>query len=504
MIGGDFLDVDSNLSCILVLFGGTGDLTHRKLLPAVYNLKHSGKLPDNFAIVSIGRRDISTEAYREQASKSVKAFSRFKIIDENLWKDVSERIYYRQFDFNDSSGYKELNSFLNSLDKKYNTAGNRIFYLAVAPEYFALITDELNKEKMIDNTLSWQRLIIEKPFGKDLFSARKLNKKITEVFGEENTYRIDHYLGKEMIQNLMVLRFANSIFEPLWNNKYIDNIQISSSEVVGVENRGGYYEHAGALKDMVQNHMLQLLTLTAMEPPVDLSASAIKDEKVKVLRSLEKITPEKIRGDIIRGQYSQGYLNDNMLPAYRQEERVSPQSETETFVALKLHVDNFRWAGVPIYIRTGKRMKAKSTEIIIQFKSIPKVLYSKEYSSIKPDLLVITVQPRESIYFQFNTKMPGTENNIIPVQMDFCQSCQFESNTPEAYERLIFDVMNGDSTLFTSWDEVEYSWKFVDTISTHWQTESSPLYFYESGSYGPSQCDDLLKRDNKHWWNIEV
>jgi glucose-6-phosphate 1-dehydrogenase len=502
--GGDFLNLDSNLSCILVLFGGTGDLTHRKLLPAVYNLKHSGKLPDNFAVVSIGRRDISIDAYREQVYKSVKTFSRFKIFDEDLWKEISNRIHYMQFDFNDSSGYKELNILLNSLDKKYNTGGNRIFYLAVSPEYFALITDELNKEDMIYNKLSWQRLIIEKPFGKDLISAQKLNKKITEVFGEENTYRIDHYLGKEMIQNLMVLRFANSIFEPLWNNKYIDNIQISSSEIVGVENRGGYYEHAGALKDMVQNHMLQLLTLTAMEPPVNLSSSAIKDEKVKILRSLEEITPEKIRQDIIRGQYSEGYFKDSNLPAYRQEERVSPQSETETFVALKLHVDNFRWAGVPIYIRTGKRMKSKSTEIIIQFKSIPKVLYSKEYASIKPDLLVITVQPRESIYFQFNTKMPGTENNIIPVQMDFCQSCQFESNTPEAYERLIFDVMNGDSTLFTSWDEVEYSWKFVDTISSYWKTEDSPLYFYESGSYGPSQCDELLKRDNKYWWNIEV
>lgn len=498
------MNSELNLSCILVLFGGTGDLTHRKLLPAVYNLKYSGKLPENFAVVSIGRRDITTEEYRNQAYNSIRSYSRFKFIDDAIWQDIADRIYYKQFDFHDSQGYRELNTFLTSLDKKYNTEGNRIFYLAVAPEYFALITDELSKENMVTNETSWQRLIIEKPFGKDLLSARKLNAKITEVFGENNTYRIDHYLGKEMIQNLMVLRFANSIFEPLWNNKYIDNIQISSSEIVGVENRGGYYEHAGALKDMVQNHMLQLLTLTAMEPPVNLNSISIKEEKVKILRSLEEITPEKIKKDIIRGQYSEGKVKNEVLPAYRQEPRVSPDSDTETFVALKLHVDNFRWAGVPFYIRTGKRMKTKSTEIIIQFKSIPRILYSKEYDNVSPDLLVITVQPRESIFFRFNTKMPGTENKIIPVQMDFCQSCQFEINTPEAYERLINDVMYGDSTLFTSWDEVEYSWKFVDTISSYWESEKLPLYAYKSGSYGPDQSDALLKKDNKVWWNLQI
>ncbi len=491
-----------DISCVLVIFGGTGDLTHRKLLPAIYNLKHSGKLPDNFAMVSIGRKEISQDEYREQVYKSIKNYSRFKAIDEGLWEDIASRLYYRRFAFEDSSGYESLKVFLDSIDRDYGTKGNRIFYLAVAPEYFGSITDELYKQHMIINENSWQRLIIEKPFGRDLSSAQKLNNKINGVFGEENTYRIDHYLGKEMIQSLMVLRFANSIFEPLWNNKYIDNIQISSSETVGVENRGGYYEHSGALKDMVQNHMLQLLTLTAMEPPVNLNSSSIRDEKIKILRSLEEITPKKIKQDIIRGQYGEGIVNNTKLIGYRQEEKVSPSSNTETFVALKLHVENFRWAGVPFYIRTGKRMKTKSTEIIIQFKSTPKVLYSKEFNNLSPNLLVIGVQPREGITFKFNTKRPGTENLVIPVDMDFCQTCQFESNTPEAYERLIYDVMNGDNTLFTSWKEVEYSWKFVDNISSKWGDNNLVLPNYEAGSFGPKEADELLARDNRHWWNF--
>ena len=486
----------------MVIFGGTGDLTHRKLLPAIYNLKHSGKLPNNFAVVSIGRKKISNQEYRDQAYNSIKSFSRFKSLDEDLWREVAGCIYYKCFEFENSSGYENLRGFLEALDKKHNTKGNRIFYLAVAPEYFGSITDELNKHYMVVNENSWQRLIIEKPFGRDLSSAQKLNSKIKSVFGEDNTYRIDHYLGKEMIQSLMVLRFANSIFEPLWNNRYIDNIQISSSEMVGVENRGGYYEQFGALKDMVQNHMLQLLTLTAMEPPINLNSSSIRDEKVKILRSLEEITPEKNKQDIIRGQYGEGVVNNQSVVSYKLEDRVSNSSTTETFVALKLHVDNFRWAGVPFYIRTGKRMKTKSTEIIIQFKSVPKVLYSKEFSSLSPNLLVIGVQPREGIYFKFNTKRPGTENFIIPVDMDFCQTCQFESNTPEAYERLLSDVMNGDNTLFSSWDEVEYSWKFVDTISSQWDNNNLVLPNYKSGSFGPKEAEKLLTKDNRHWWNL--
>ncbi|MFL0267623.1 glucose-6-phosphate dehydrogenase [Candidatus Clostridium radicumherbarum] len=492
-----------DLSCILVIFGGTGDLTHRKLLPAIYNLTRSKKLPDNFAIVSIGRREIENEAYREEALASIKKFSRFKKIDEDLWNNIAKRLHYKKLEFHDSNGYDELNVFLEGLDKVYNTKGNRIFYLAVSPEYFDTITMQLDAHRLVTNSNSWQRLIIEKPFGRDLASARRLNQTISKVFGEGNTFRIDHYLGKEMIQNLMVLRFANSIFEPLWNNRYIDNIQITSSETVGVENRGGYYDEAGALKDMVQNHMLQLLTLTAMEPPMNLTSDSIRDEKVKVLRSLEDITSDKIKTNIIRAQYGEGFKGKTRLKAYLFEDRVSKVSQTETYVALKLHVENFRWAGVPFYIRTGKRLASKSTEIIVQFKSIPKILYSKEHENLNSNMLVIRVQPTEGIYFKFNTKMPGTENTIIPVQMDFCQSCQFESNTPEAYEKLLFEVMNGDNTLFTSWDEVEYSWKFVDTIADQWKAENNTLPIYSAGSCGPIEANELLKRDNKYWVNLQ-
>lgn len=486
----------------MVIFGGTGDLTHRKLLPAIYNLIRSKKLPDNFAIVSIGRRDIENEAYRQEALASIKKFSRFKKIDEELWNNIAKRLHYKKLEFHDSNGYDELKVFLEDLDKVYNTKGNRIFYLAVSPEYFDTITMQLDAHRLVTNHNSWQRLIIEKPFGRDLVSARRLNQTISKVFGEGNTYRIDHYLGKEMIQNLMVLRFANSIFEPLWNNRYIDNIQITSSETVGVENRGGYYDEAGALKDMVQNHMLQLLTLTAMEPPMNLKSDSIRDEKVKVLRSLEEMTPYKIKTNIIRAQYGEGFKGKTRLKAYVSEDRVSPTSQTETYVALKLHVENFRWAGVPFYIRTGKRLATKSTEIIVQFKSVPKILYSKEQENLNSNMLVIRVQPTEGIYFKFNTKMPGTENAIIPVQMDFCQSCQFESNTPEAYEKLLFEVMNGDNTLFTSWDEVEYSWKFVDSIASIWKAENNKLPIYNSGSCGPTEANELLKRDNKYWINL--
>lgn len=492
---------NSNLSNLLVIFGGTGDLTHRKLLPAVYNLRHSGKLPDSFAIVSIGRKDLSDEDYRDEIYSSISKFSRYSI-DKNFWQDIARRLYYKRFEFHEDIGYAELREFLKELDEKYDTKGNRIYYLAVAPEYFDLITDKLNNNGMVLNENSWQRLIIEKPFGRDLQSAQLLNSKITQVFSEKNTYRIDHYLGKEMIQSLMVLRFANSVFEPLWNNKYIDNIQISSSETVGVETRSSYYETAGALKDMVQNHMLQLLALTAMEPPINLASTSIRDEKIKIMRSLEEITPKKIKTDIVRGQYGEGYADNRRVVSYRQENKVSPVSNTETFVALKLHVENFRWAGVPFYIRTGKRMHVKSTEIIVQFKLTPKVLYSKEYRNLEPNLLVIKVQPREGIFFQFNTKRPGTENYIIPVEMDFCQNCQIDINTPEAYERLIYDAINGDNTLFTSWDEVEYSWKFVDTISSIWQAENTGLPIYESGTSGPEEANYLLMKDSRKWWNI--
>ena len=495
------LNVNVNLSCIMVIFGGTGDLTHRKLISAIYNLAYRDMLPENFAVVSVGRRQFTEEQYRNQAKESAGKYSRFPLEDK-VWNRINERIHYIDFDFSDDGGYGRLKGLLSDLDREYNTEGNRIYYLAVAPEYFEVIADKLKVHELAQNTGEKHKIVIEKPFGRDLQSARYLNSKITEVFSEKNTYRIDHYLGKEMIQNIMVIRFANVLFESLWNNRYIDNIQISSSETVGVENRGGYYESSGALKDMIQNHMFQLLSLVAMEPPVSLDTESIRDEKVKVLRSIEKVTPDFVLENMVRGQYGRGIVQGRELPGYREEERVSPGSDVETFAAMKLYIQNYRWAGVPFYIRTGKRLKTKSTEIVVQFKTLKNVLYFKEFEDLQPNLLVIKVQPREGVFFQFNGKKPGVGNTIIPVQMDFCQNCQFENNSPEAYERLLYEVMKGDSTLFTRWDEVEYSWKFVDTILGTWRNIKPQFPNYESGGWGPRAADELLERDGRFWWNL--
>ncbi len=494
-------NITKDLSCVMVIFGGTGDLTHRKLMPALYNLAHQGILPGNFAVVSIGRRDKTDEEYRCEVYQSIQKYSRFGL-DDDQWSGFRERIHYQKFDFTNDSGYIKLNAVLKDLDEKYAAGGNRIYYLAVAPESFGIIVEKLHLYGMAENKGTWQRVVIEKPFGKDLPSAEYLNQKITGVFKERNTYRIDHYLGKEMIQNIMVIRFANMLFEPVWNSQFIDNIQISSCEAVGVEKRGGYYDRAGALRDMVQNHMLQLLTLIAMEPPVNLETEFIRDEKVKVLRSLEVLAPELVHKNVVRGQYGPGFFENEAVAGYRQEPDVSPSSNTETFVALKIHVENFRWAGVPFYIRTGKRMPSKSTQIYIEFKPMPKVLYFKEYGHLEPNLLVIKIQPREGVFFQFNAKKPGTGLNIVPVQMDFCQNCREEDDSPEAYEKLLYDVMRGDSTLFTRWDEVEHSWKFVDNIVAGWANQKNDFPNYPAGSWGPREAGELLHRDRRRWLNV--
>ncbi len=495
------MDEIKDLACAMVIFGGTGDLTHRKLIPALYNLNHDNKLSDDFAIVSVGRRDKTDEEYRNELLESVRKYSRFKP-DNEKWKEFRQKIYYRKLDFSQDSGYTALKAFLSSIDEKHMTKGNRIFYMAVAPEYFEGIVTSIKKYGMATNIGSWQRLVIEKPFGRDLDTARYLNKTITDVFDEKDTYRIDHYLGKEMIQNIMVIRFANSMFENIWNSKYIDNIQISSSETVGVENRGGYYEKSGALRDMMQNHMLQLLSLIAMEPPVNLDTEAIRDEKVKVLRTLEIMSPEIVEQNIVRGQYGPGTVNGKALPGYRQEEKVAGNSVTETFIALKLHVKNFRWGNMPFYLRTGKRMPEKTTEIVIQFNSLPDILYFKNNGGLEPNLLVIRIQPKEGVYFQFNGKKPGTGTEVESVKMDFCQNCETISNSPEAYERLLYDVLRGDSTLFTRWDEIETSWRFIDNIAKAWESKVLDLHEYGPATWGPEEADMLLKRDNRKWWNL--
>ncbi len=499
--------------CILVIFGGTGDLTHRKLIPALYNLKHQNWLPSRFAIVAVGRRDKTDEEYRNETRNSVKKHSRFEI-DDNIWNNFCRQLFYKKLDFLNIDGYDELNAFLSGIDNEFGTEGNRAYYLATAPENFETIIKNLHISKMAVNTEKpWQRIVIEKPFGSSLSSARRLNKIISGVFSERNIYRIDHYLGKEMVQSIMGVRFFNTLFEPLWSNKYIDNIQISSCETIGIENRGEYYEKTGALGDMVQNHMLQILALLAMEPPNAFNAEAIRDEKVKVLSSIKEFTSYTTACDVVLGQYSEGEVEGRKVPGYRQENKVSPDSETETFTALKIEVDNPRWKGVPFYIRTGKRLAAKRTDIVIELKpslyisnpvdsNIPNPVFS---SAPGPNLLVIRIQPREELFIQFNTKRPGILEKICPVRMTYCQKCeicQAENNSPDAYEKLIIDVINGDSTLFTRWDEVEKSWAFIEKIKALKEAGKCCFSFYKPGTWGPEESEHLLERDGRHWWNL--
>jgi len=459
-------------------------------------------LPEHFALVAVGRRQKSTEEFRNEAFESIGRFSRPNSGNEAKLKELLSRFYYQEMDFYETGAYHRFEQYLSKMDEEYGTQGNRIYYLAVAPEHFEPIVTRLSEAGMVRNDReSWQRVVIEKPFGWDLQSATVLNQAITRVFDEEHIYRIDHYLGKEMLQNIMVIRFANAFFEPLWNNKYIDHIQITSSETVGVENRGGYYEGAGALRDMMQNHMLQLLMLTAMEPPISLSNQAIRDEKVKILKALSPMTPEKVKQNVVRGQYTSGSIGGKKVPGYRQEERVSPDSSTETYMAMKVEIENFRWAGVPFYLRTGKRMPRKMTEIVIQFIRLPQILYFKEFSNLEPNTLIVRIQPEESVSIQFNGKKPGTKNTIIPARLDFCQNCEVGEVSPDAYERLLLDVMEGDSTLFTRWDEVEYSWKFVDGIAEAWKNEKRGPSFYPAGTWGPREADELIEKDRRKWRN---
>ncbi len=486
---------------LLIVFGGTGDLAHRKIYPAIYNLYVSGSLPDHFALLAIGRRDKTQKTFRQDAAKAIRSYSRENQGNEEDLKYVVSRFYYQRADFTEYNGYEKIKDYINELDTQFQTNGNRIFYLAVAPDFFGVIVQNLSKSGLTSQSKGYKRVVIEKPFGKDLQSAIELNKIITNVFREDQIFRIDHFLGKEMLQNIMVIRFANVLFEPLWNNKYIDHIQITSSETIGVENRGGYYENAGAMRDMMQNHMLQLLMLTAMEAPVSLNTHAVRDEKVKILKAISPMDFDEVKTNVVIGQYGEGFINGNLEPAYRAEDRVSPDSTTETYMAMKLEINNFRWGGVPFYLRTGKRMPTKTTKIVIQFLPLPEVLYYKEFDNLEPNRLIIEIQPREGVIIKFNGKKPGTRSEIIPVELDFCQNCAVGEVSPDAYEKLLLDVMAGDSTLFTRWDEVEYSWKLMDNISKAWRIERPDCPIYPSGSWGPAEADELLHRDGRSWYN---
>jgi glucose-6-phosphate 1-dehydrogenase len=490
--------------CILIIFGATGDLTSRKLFPALYNLEREGQLPSHFACVGFARRQKNHEQFRQEMHEAVNKFSRVKPVDENLWNSFMGQIYYHRSDFDDDKGYDELRKFLEQLDKQHGTLGNRVFYLSTQPSFFPEIIERLGKHQLIYDTNKvkdkWSRVIIEKPFGHDYNSAVELQQFVNTHLAESQIYRIDHYLGKETVQNLLVFRFANSIFEAFWNNHYIDHVQITVGEEIGIGTRGAFFEEAGILRDIVQNHMMQLLCLTAMEPPSSLNADAIRDEKVKVLQALRPVDLSNFSKNVVRGQYGPGFINGQSAAGYREEKNVNPQSTIETYTALKLFVDNWRWAGVPFYLRAGKRLPKRATEIAVVFKEVPGILFSQGRSKNGKNILVIRIQPDEGISLRINCKVPGPSSPIQPVKMDFRYGSYFGLTPPEAYERLICDCMLGDGTLFARGDEVLTSWKWISPILDRWQ-ESPPSDFpnYASGTWGPKAADELLARDGHAW-----
>jgi glucose-6-phosphate 1-dehydrogenase len=485
--------------CSVVIFGATGDLAHRKLIPALYNLAADGELPPAVTVVGFARREKKDEEFRSELEETTRKFSRQTVRDE-IWKTFAQSIFYHQSEFEDESGYKSLSDRLDKIDKERGTRGNRLFYLAAAPDQFEPILKNL-KAAGLNQTRegSWARVIIEKPFGSDLASAGELNRVVHNSFAEEQTYRIDHFLGKETAQNILVLRFANAIFEPLWNSRYIDHVQITAAETLGVEGRAGYYEGAGALRDMVQNHLLQLLCLVAMEAPTDLSADSIRDEKLKVVRSLRRFAQNEVANSVVRGQYAEGAINGQPVAGYRAEKNVDQKSMTDTFVALRLNIDNWRWWDVPIYMRVGKRLPKSGTDISVHFKKAPLVLFNKDLSD--QNVLVIRIQPDEGTSLRMQAKVPGTSFRIEPVKMDFHYGTSFGKASPEAYERLLLDAMSGDATLFARRDEVEEAWAFIDTIENAWaaKKDAPGLFFYPAGSWGPEEADNLLARDGRAW-----
>jgi len=490
--------------CILVIFGATGDLTARKLFPALYNLMRDGQLPSHFACVGFARRPKSHEDFRAEMREAVSQFSRVKPIDENLWNTFTNQIYYHQSNFDEDNGYDGLKTLLEDLDKKLGTKGNRIFYLSTQPSFFPDIVERLNKHDLIYNTTKvqdkWSRVIIEKPFGHNYSSACDLQKFVMNHLDESQLYRIDHYLGKETVQNLLVFRFANSIFEAFWNSHHIDHVQITVGEEIGIGTRGAFFEEAGILRDIVQNHMMQLLSLVAMEPPVSLDADAIRDEKVKVLQALRPIDMDNFSDYIVRGQYGPGYINGDSVIGYREENNVHADSSMETFAALKLYIDNWRWAGVPFYLRAGKRLPKRASEIAISFKQVPKILFAQNANNLENNVLAIRIQPDEGISLKLNCKVPGPSSPIQPVKMDFRYGSYFGLTPPEAYERLICDCMLGDGTLFARGDEVLASWKWITPVLERWH-EAAPTNFpnYASGTWGPDAADRIMKEDGRSW-----
>jgi glucose-6-phosphate 1-dehydrogenase len=478
--------------CSLVIFGASGDLTHRKLIPALYSLEYRGLLPENFAVVGVARTENSTESWREKMREAVTEFGRDEMRGD-VWKRLVAGMHYVSTDFASDGGEDRVMELLDRLDVERGTAGNRVYYLAVPPEAIRTVVGKLEARRKPDG---WVRLIVEKPFGHDLASAKALHEDIVAHFEEREIFRIDHYLGKETVQNVLAFRFANGIFEPIWNRRYVDNVQITVAESIGIENRAGFYEDSGAIRDVVQNHLMQLLAITAMEPPADFEADAVRNEKVKVVRALAPPDP----GDVVRGQYGAGEIDGKKVPGYREEPGVAPGSTTETYVALKVYVDNWRWAGTPFYLRTGKRLSGRATSIVALFRPAPHPPFLEiAGAGLRPNVLVIHVQPNEAISLRIGVKVPGQGMTIQPVQLDFQYDHAFHVHLPEAYERLILDAILGDATLFTRIDEVEAQWAFVDSVVAQWQGSEPEFPNYPAGAPGPKAADALMARDSRAW-----
>jgi glucose-6-phosphate 1-dehydrogenase len=479
-------------ACTLVIFGASGDLTKRKLFPALYSLAFRRLLPDNFAVVGVARSEETDEEFKERMKEAVQEFGRDEF-REDAWELLAGGMRYVAMDFADEEREDELAATLNELDEERGTRGNRVYYLATPPGVFPTVVQEVGKRR---KTQGWTRLIVEKPFGHDLESARELQSVITRYFDETEVFRIDHYLGKETVQNMLVLRFANGIFEPIWNRQFVDHIQLTVSESIGIEGRAGYYEQAGAIRDIFQNHLLQLVAITAMEPPIDFTADAVRNEKVKVLRSIHTPGPKSV----VRGQYGRGFIEGREVPGYREEPDVDPQSMTETYVAAKLYVDNWRWADTPWYVRTGKRIPRRETTIAIHFKKAPHPPFEElAAEGLRPNVLIIHVQPDEGISLAISVKVPGHGMTIRTVHMDFLYGGAFRTGLPEAYERLILDAMVGDATLFTRIDEVEEQWSLVDAIVAAWVRDRPAFPNYAAGTWGPPSAEELLERDGRSW-----
>jgi glucose-6-phosphate 1-dehydrogenase len=490
--------------CVMVIFGASGDLTKRKLIPALCNLAGDGLLSKQFAVVGFAGNDYTTESFRKMLSEEVPKFATIPVSQE-LWNWFAERIYYVKGDFGDIEAYKRLAQQVADADKEHNTHGNRFFYLAVAPRFFSPIAKMLGEVKLTaEENGQWAHVIVEKPFGHDLDSAKQLNVDLKKVLKEKQIYRIDHYLGKETVQNVMVFRFSNNIIEPLWNRNYVDHVQITAGETVGVEQRGGFYETAGALRDMVPNHLFQLLTLTAMEPPISFDADEVRNKQAEVLHAIQPLGPEDVLTHSVRGQYGEGLEAGHPVPGYRTEKDVSPESNTDTFVALKLMIDNWRWAGVPFYLRTGKRLARRTTEVVIQFRRTPFVLFrNTTVKNVETNRLVIHIQPEEGISLSFGAKIPGSVMKLGLVNMDFDYTTYFGAEHNTGYERLIRDCMAGDATLFQRADMVEAGWSVIQPLIDVWHALPAREFpNYAAGTWGPADSDALLERDGRAWRKI--